>query len=122
MIVIICKIVVNDDEIKENMLRKIEQIKNIETHEEEIEVITQNNQHKKQKYVQGYKKDISEQNEEVNGNEKKQLKVKGHPNASISVTNNAQAKIELRNRMRQELLEQSQRAQNMNISNEQYKR
>ena len=43
MIVIICKIVVNDDEIKENMLRKIEQIKNIETHEEEIEVITQNN-------------------------------------------------------------------------------
>ena len=60
MIVIICKTVVKDDKIKENMLKKMEQIKNIETHEEEIKVITQNNQHKKQKYVQGYKKDINE--------------------------------------------------------------
>ena len=51
MIVIICKTVVKDDEIKDNMLKKMEQIKYVETHEEEIEKIAQPNQHKKQKHV-----------------------------------------------------------------------
>ena len=122
MIVIICKTVVKDDEIKENMLRKMEQIKNIETHEEEIEVITQNNQHTKQKYVQAYKKDINEQNEKIKISKKKQLKIKGHLNVSIDITGDTQAKIEWYNRIQQEKLKQSKRAQIMNIRNEQCER
>ena len=50
--------------------------------------------------MQGYKKDINEQNEKIKINEKKKLKVKGHPNVSIDVTSNIQAKIEWYNRMR----------------------
>ena len=45
---------------------------------------------------------MNEQNEEIKANEKKQLKVKGHPNVGIDVTGDVIAKIEWYNKMRQE--------------------
>ena len=57
-------------------------------------------------------------NVERNENEKKKLKVKGHPKTSKDVTGDAQAKIEWCNRMRQEKLVKSQRTQTLNNENE----
>ena len=119
MIVIICKTVVKDDEIKDNMLKKMEQIINIETKEEEIKEIEKHNQYKKQKYVQEHNKEASDQNEEIKVIEKKQLKVKGHPKVSIDATGDVIATIEWCNKMRQERREfNSQRAQIRNGRNE----
>ena len=117
-IVIMCSTIVKDDAIKETIIKKMEQINNVETQEKEMEEVTQNYQNKKQTYFQRYQKDRNEQNVELNENEKKKLKVKGHPKLSIDVTGDVQAKIDWHNRMRQEKLVQSQRAQTLHSKNE----
>ena len=66
-------------------------------------------------------KRLGRKNVERNENEKKKLKVKGHPKASIDVTGDVQAKIDWCNRMRQEKLVQSQSTQTLNSVNEQCK-
>ena len=50
------------------MLKKMEQIKNIEIQEKEIEAVKQNYQNKKQTYFQRYQKDRNEENVEMSKN------------------------------------------------------
>ena len=109
---------VKDDAIKENVLKKMEQISNIEDEVNETEEVKKTHQNKKQTYFQRCSKDMNEKNVERNENEKKKLKVKGHPKISKDVTGDVQAKIEWCNRMRQEKLVQSQRTQTLNNENE----
>ena len=99
--VFMCNTIVKDDDTKETMLKKMEQINNTEIKEKETEEVTQNQQSKKQTCFQRNQKERNEENVETNEPEKKKLKVRGHPNLSIEVTGDVQAKIEWCNRMQQ---------------------
>ena len=84
-----CNIKVQDNKNNEVIFKKMEQLNNTEIKKKETKEEIQTQQSKKQTYIQKNKKERNEENIETNENEKKKLKVRGHPNSSINVTSNA---------------------------------